>query len=373
MTKKRYLLLEDGTYFEGHALGADNFRIGELVFNTNMAGYQEIICDTSNCGQIIVMTYPIIGNYGINRDGFETIIPSIFGLVVSEHCEEPSNFRSQMTLDDFLKMRNVPAITDIDTRMLTRYIRKNGSMKAVLTDSLEDLDGQIKEIKDYEIPKNFLDMVSITKPFHIPASGNRVVLIDFGSINEILKELNLRKMDITVVPYKTSLKEIESLHTDAIVLSNGPGNPNNLTEEIDLVKQLIGKYPILGIGLGHQLLALASGAKVEKLKVGHRGANYPVKNLETGLTQIEITNNSYTVDMESLKNTDLELSYIGADGTCEGLENKDKGIFSVQFYPHPIIGDRLSNHVYEKFLSIINKDRGLEVKERQEKKEEKNA
>ncbi|MDO5027539.1 MAG: carbamoyl phosphate synthase small subunit [Tissierellia bacterium] len=357
MTKKRYLLLEDGSYFEGQAFGSNNFRIGELVFNTNMAGYQEIICDTSKCGQIIVMTYPTIGNYGINRDGFETIIPSIFGLVVSEHCEKPSNFRSQMTLDDFLKMRNVPAITDIDTRMVTRHIRKNGSMKAVLTDSLENLDQQVQAIKDFQLPESFLDMVSITKPFHIPASGHRVVLIDFGSINEILKELNLRKMDITVVPYNTTIKEIESLHTDAIVLSNGPGNPNKLTEEIKLASQLIGKYPILGIGLGHQILALASGARVEKLKVGHMGANYPIKNLETGLTQVEITDNSYTVNIESLKNTDLKISYLGADNTCEGLENKEKGLYSVQFYPHPIIGDKLSNQVYEKFVSIIEENK----------------
>ena len=354
MTKRRYLLLEDGTYFEGKALGSDNFKIGELVFNTNMAGYQEIICDTSHCGQIIVMTYPMIGNYGINRDGFETVIPSIFGLVVSEHCETPSNFRSQMTLDDFLKMRNVPAITDIDTRMVTRHIRKNGSMKATLTDSLEDLEKQVKDIKEFKFEDNLVEMVSITKPFHIPASGKRVVLIDFGSINEILKELNLRKMDITVVPYNISLTEIESLHTDAIVLSNGPGNPNDLTEEIDVIKNLIGKYPILGIGLGHQLLALASGAKVDKLKVGHRGANYPIKNLETGVTQIEITNNSYTVNTESLKDTNLEVSFLGADGTCEGLENKEKGLYSVQFYPGPVIGDKLSNKIYEKFSQIID-------------------
>lgn len=354
MTKKRYLLLEDGTYFEGNALGSDNFKIGELVFNTNMAGYQEIICDTSYCGQIIVMTYPMIGNYGINRDGFETIIPSIFGLVVSEHCETPSNFRSQMTLDEFLKMRNVPAITDIDTRMVTRHIRKNGSMKACLTDSLENLDQQIKAIKDFDLPKNLVEIVSITKPFHIPASGKRMVLIDYGSINEILKELNLRKMDITVVPYNISEQEIESLHTDAIVLSNGPGNPNDLTKEVGMIKNLIGKYPILGIGLGHQLLALASGAKIDKLKVGHRGANYPIKNLETGKTQIEISNNSYTVNLESLDDTDLEVSFLGADGTCEGLENKEKGLYSVQFYPGQIIGEKLSNQVYEKFLAIID-------------------
>lgn len=354
MGKKRYLLLEDKTYFEGDALGSDNFKIGELVFNTNMAGYQEIICDTSYFGQIIVMTYPTIGNYGINRDGFEAVTPSIFGLVVSEHCELPSNFRSQMTLDEFLKMRNVPAITNIDTRMLTRHIRRNGNMKACLTDCIEDLDKQVKQIKNFELPKNLVDLVSIKKPFHIPAAGKRVVLIDYGSINEILKELNIRKMDITVVPYDISLQEIDSLHADAVVLSNGPGNPSDLSEQIDMIKKLIGRYPILGIGLGHQLLALASGAKVEKLKVGHRGANYPVKNIKTGKTKIQISNNSYTVNLESLSKTDLDLAFLGADGTCEGLENKEKRLYSVQFYPGQIIGENLSDEIYEKFISIID-------------------
>lgn len=351
---KRYLLLEDGTYFEGTAMGSDNFRVGELVFNTNMAGYQEILCDTSYCGQIIVMTYPMIGNYGINRDGFESIIPSIFGLVVSEHCEEPSNFRSQMTVDDFLKMRNIPAIKDIDTRMVTRHIRKNGTMKAVLTDSIENVEEQISQMKEAELPTNLVEMVSVTKPFHIPNDGKRIVLIDFGSINDILRELNLRKMDITVVPYDISAQEIDSLHTDAIVLSNGPGNPMDLPKEIEIIQSLIGKYPILGIGLGHQLLALASGASVDKLKVGHRGANYPIKNMETGKTQIQACNNSYTVNMESLKNTNLSLAYLGADGTCEGLENADDFLLSVQFYPEQMIGENLSNEVYEKFLSMID-------------------
>lgn len=351
---KRYLLLEDGTYFEGEALGSDNFKVGELVFNTNMAGYQEIMCDPAYCGQIVVMTYPMIGNYGINRDGFQSITPSIYGIVVSEHCEEPSNFRSQMTVDDFLKFRNIPAIKDIDTRMVTRHLRKNGTMKAVLTDSIEDLESQVQKIKETELETNLVESVSITKPFHVPSSGKRVVLIDFGSINEILRELNLRKMDVMVVPYNVTEQEIESLHVDAIVLSNGPGNPMDLEKEIAMIKGLIGKYPIFGLGLGHQLLALASGAKVEKMKIGHRGANYPIKNLETNKTLIRAKNNTYTVDSNSLGQTELEVLYQGPNNSCEGLIDRKNYLLSVQFYPGQIIGEVLSSEVYEKFDAMID-------------------
>lgn len=356
---KRYLILEDGSCFEGQAIGSDQFRVGELVFNTSMTGYQEILTDSSYSGQIITMTYPMIGNYGINRDGLGSMAPSIFGFVISEHCEEPSNFRSQMNVDEFLKLRNIPGIKDVDTRMITRYIREKGTMKATLSDSIDDMPKQVEEIKNTALPTNLVEKVSITKPFNIPHEGYRVVVVDFGSVNDILKELNQRKLDITVVPYNITTKSIDFLHIDAIVLSNGPGNPEDLPDVIETIKDLIGKYPILGIGLGHQLLAIASGAKIKKLKVGHRGNNYPVVNTATGKVEIQATNNSYIVDINSLDEDKLKVTYLGLDeGTCEGFEDVKNYIYSIQFHPEAFIDENSKNKIYERFMSIIDDYKG---------------
>ena len=350
---KRYLLLEDGTYFEGKALGSDKFKIGDLVFNTSMSGYQDILKDTAYSGQVIVMTYPMVGNYGINRDGFDSVIPSIYGLVIGEHCDDPSNFSCQMTLDEFLKLRDIPAIRDLDTRMVVRYIRKNGIMKAALTDSLDDLESQLQRLKESQEEENLVEEVSITKAFHIPASGKRLALIDFGSINEIIRQLIGMKLDITVLPYTTTAKEIESLHVDGIILSNGPGDPSKLKDQIACIKYLLGNYPILGIGLGHQLLALACGARVDRMRLGHRGANYPIKNLETGKIEIHTTNNSFTVAVDSLKDSGLEMTYQGHDGTCEGLVDEKRKLLSIQFCLDSSLNETREGDIFQGFYFML--------------------
>ncbi|NLW52755.1 MAG: carbamoyl phosphate synthase small subunit [Tissierellia bacterium] len=357
---KRFLVLEDGTYYEGKAIGGDDFRVGELVFNTSMAGYQEVLSDPSYYGQIITMTYPMIGNYGINRDGFESITQSIFGFVISEHCDNPSNWKSQMSVDEFLKLRNIPGIEDIDTRKLAKHIRDSEPLKATFSDSIENLDAIIREIKETNLDIDLVEMVSISKPFHIPNDNEKIVLIDFGSINDILKELNSRDLDITVVPYDSRVDDILSLHPDGIVLSNGPGNPKALPFIIENIKELIGKAPMLGIGIGHQLIALACGADTKRLRVGNMGSNYPIKRLDNGKVEIQCKNNAFVVDKDSLENTGLSMTHLGInEETCEGLEDVAKQIYSVQFHPKYSLDTRKENPVYKKFIEMIrvNKER----------------
>lgn len=352
---KRYLVLEDGRYFEGEAFGGNSFKVGELVFNTGMMGYQDILCDASYCGQIINLTYPLVGNYGINREGFESINTDIFGIIVGEISNKPNNWRSQMTVDEFLKLKNIPGIKGIDTRQLTRLIRNKGTQRAVFTDDISNLDQVIEKIKKSDDDKNLVERVSIQKPFRIPNVAEKIVLIDFGSINEILRVLNANKKDITVVPYDTSAEDILALHPDGVMLSNGPGNPVDVYKSIENCKKITGKIPVFGIGLGHQIIALAEGAKINKLKFGNRGANYPIKNMETGKVLITSKNNSYVVDEESLKNTGLRISYKGINAeTVEGCIDEEKFISSIQFQPW-INFDVGINENYSTFFEMIKR------------------
>lgn len=362
LMNKRYLILEDGNYYEGKAVGGDDFRVGELVFNTSMAGYQEVLSDPSYYGQIITMTYPMIGNYGVNRDGFESITQSIFGFVISEHCDKPSNWKSQMTVDEFLKLRNIPGIEGIDTRKLAKHIRDSKPLKATFSDTIENIDEMIEKIKNTDLDIDLVEMVSISKPFHIPNENEKIVLIDFGSINDILKELNSRDLDITVVPYDSKVEDILSLHPDGIVLSNGPGNPKALPQIIENVKAIIGKAPMLGIGIGHQLIALACGADTRRLRVGNMGSNYPIKRLDNSRVEIQCKNNAFVVDENSLEGTGLKMTHLGInEGTCEGLEYGEKLIQSVQFHPKYSLDFRRENPIYKKFIEMIR-----ESKERQD-------
>lgn len=356
MMKKRMLILEDGTIFEGIAFGSDAASIGETIFTTGMTGYQETISNPSGCGQIIVMTYPLIGNYGINRDDYESIEPVASGIVVRELEDEPSNFRSGMTLHELLTLKGIPGIQEIDTRKLTRLLRNKGPLKGILTAAGEEVNVEetIAEAANYTLPTDLVARVSTKKSYASPGSEERVVLIDYGMKHGILRELNKRDCDVIVVPYNTSTKDILSLFPDGIVLSNGPGNPEDVEGAVVTIKELLGKAPIFGIGLGHQLLALACGARTVKLKNGHYGGNHPVKDLATGRTELTSQGHSYAVVEASLEGTNLEITHRALnDSSIEGIKSTEYEAFSVQFHPEASPGPEDSNHLFDRFTDSM--------------------
>ena len=350
------IVLEDGTQIYGYGFGADVEAICELVFNTSMVGYQEIISDPSYTYQMVVMTYPLIGNYGITDEDYETKQPTIGGMIVREYNDQPSNFRYTKTLSEILEENNIPAIQGIDTRKLTRSIRDFGTQKVLITNANTKLEDAIKKIKEYTIPTDAVAKVSSKKKWYSRTANPKynVVAVDCGMKLNIVRSLNKRECNVTVVPYNVTAKEIESLKPDGVFFSNGPGNPEDVTETIELIKNLKGKYPIFGICLGHQLISLAYGAKTYKLKFGHRGGNHPVKNLETGKIEITSQNHGYAVDEESLKHTKLEVTHINLlDKTIEGVENKKDKIFSVQYHPESAPGPQDSTYLFDKFINLM--------------------
>ena len=356
----RKIILEDGTEYYGYAFGANTEAICELVFNTSMVGYQEIISDPSYTYQMVVMTYPLIGNYGIADEDYETKQPTIGGMVVREYNGQPSNFRYTKTLSEILEENNIPGIEGIDTRKLTRSIRDLGSRKALITDIETTLEEGLKTIKEYEIPKDAVAKVSSKKKWYSRTSNPKynVVAVDCGIKLNIVRSLNKRGCNVTVVPYNTNPEEIASLKPDGVFFSNGPGDPENVTETIELIKHIKGKYPIFGICLGHQLISLAYGAKTYKLKFGHRGGNHPVKNLETGKIEITSQNHGYAVDEESLKHTNLKVTHINLlDKTIEGVENKKDKIFSVQYHPESAPGPQDSTYLFDKFINLMEEEK----------------
>jgi carbamoyl-phosphate synthase small subunit len=348
------LILEDGTVFEGKSFGAERDSFGEVVFNTGITGYQEVLSDPSYCGQIVTMTYPLIGNYGINRDDFESVRPFIHGFVVRENCEIPSNFRSEQSLNELLKEYDIPGISDIDTRKLTRIIREYGTLKGVITTSTEDVDFFIEKLKKSPNMTNQVSLVSTKSTFTSPGSGPRVVLVDFGSKHGILREMVKRQCDVIVVPYNVTAKEIRRLRPDGILLSNGPGDPKDVPEAVQMIQEVLGEYPLFGICLGHQLFALACGGDTQKMKFGHRGGNQPVKEFETGRTFITSQNHGYAVTQESLVGTELEVSHIAInDNTIEGLKHTKLPAFSVQYHPEAAPGPYDSGYLFDRFLNMI--------------------
>ena len=355
-TLDKQLVLEDGSVYKGYGSGADVEMAGEVVFNTAMTGYQETLSDPSYNGQIITFTYPLIGNYGINRDDYETINPSIKGIVTREICRKPSNFRKEFTLDEVLKDLNIPGISGIDTRSLTKKIREHGTIKGIITGIEKDAQEVAENLRKNNLPTNQIEQVSTKKAFLSSGLGKRVVLIDLGMKSGIMRELNLRGCDIIVMPHDASAKEILRQKPDGIMLSNGPGDPVDVPETISTIKDLIGKVPIFGICMGHQLISLACGAKTYKLKFGHRGANQPVKNLLTGKVDITAQNHGYAVDIDSLKDTDLELTHIAVnDGTCEGVRHKKYSVFSVQYHPEASPGPHDPNYLFDQFIENMKK------------------
>jgi carbamoyl-phosphate synthase small subunit len=350
------IVLENGEEYYGTRFGADKEAICEIVFNTSMVGYQEIVSDPSYTYQMVVMTYPLIGNYGITDEDYETKQPSIGGLIVREYNDKPSNFRYTKTLSEYLEENEVPGIYGVDTRKITRSIRENGSMKVIITDISTSKEEALEKLRNYEIPKDAVSKVSCKKRWYSRTSNFKynVVAIDCGMKLNIVRNLNKRGCNVTIVPYNMTAEEIINLKPDGIFLSNGPGNPEDVKEVIELVKKLKGKYPIFGICLGHQLISLAYGAKTYKLKFGHRGGNHPVKNLQTDKIEITSQNHSYAVDEESLKKTKLIPTHINVlDNTIEGVECKEDKVFSVQYHPESAPGPQDSGYLFDKFIGLM--------------------
>lgn len=365
MQAQARLLLEDGTLFSGKAFGADAEMTGEVVFNTGITGYQEVLSDPSYCGQIVTMTYPLIGNYGITRDDFEAIRPFVHGFVVRRHEPVPSNWRAEYSVDSLLKEFGIPGISGIDTRMLTRIIRHHGTMKGILTTSGKPVEELMEMLNDTSIPqlRNQVARTSTPQMYSSPGQKERIVLMDFGAKSGILRELTARGCDVIVVPHDTTADEIRRLHPDGIQLSNGPGDPKDVPHAVKTIKQLLGEYPIFGICLGHQLFALASGADTEKLKFGHRGGNHPVKELSSGRCYITSQNHGYTVTESSIAGTDLVVTHINNnDKTVEGLKHAKYPAFSVQYHPEAAPGPEDSSYLFDDFLQMIRDHKNNEVR-----------
>ena len=319
-------------------------------------GYQEIVSDPSYTYQMVVMTYPVIGNYGINDDDFETKKITIGGLIVKDYIDNPSNFRYTYTLSELLEENNVPGIYGIDTRKLTRSIRDIGSRKVIITSSKTSKEDALKKLKQYTIPKDAVSMVSCKKKWFSRTANSKynIVAIDCGIKLNIIRSLKKRGANVIVVPYNISAQEILDFKPDGIFISNGPGDPTDVKQTINTIKELIGKKPIFGICLGHQIISLAYGAKTYKLKFGHRGGNHPVKNLKTGKIEITSQNHSYAVDSKSLEKTKLVTTHINIlDNTIEGVECKKDKVFSVQYHPESAPGPQDSSYLFDEFFEMI--------------------
>ncbi len=353
MDNKVYICLANGDIFEGKSFGAKGEVLGELVFTTGMGGYIETLTDPSYYGQIVMQTFPLIGNYGFIEEDQESEKSAVSAYIVREYCKEPSNFRCGYTLEKYLENNNIVGVYDVDTREITKTIREYGVMNAVITDDPDKVD--MEKLKAYRVT-DAVKSVSCTKPYMSASDEHKynVVLIDYGTKKNIVRELNKRGCNVAVVPHDTKAQDILALDPDGIMLSNGPGDPEENTEAISELAKLVGKKPIFAICLGHQLLALALGASTTKLKYGHRGVNQPVKNLETGRTFISSQNHGYAVVNESVENIGGKISYINAnDGTCEGVDYPDKSAFSVQFHPEACSGPHDTRFIFDKFTDMM--------------------
>lgn len=360
--KKRYLVLSDGTVFEGKAFGADVSAIGELVFTTGMCGYIETLTDPSYYGQIVLQTYPLIGNYGIIEEDFEGKC-FVRGYVVREWCEEPSNFRCQYTLDTFLKEQGVPGICGVDTREITKTIREHGVMNAILCDSVP---GDLSEVSSYMVTDAVPSVTTRETKTWPAAEGSageegalRVALIDYGAKRNIIRELQKRGCDVTVLPAISSAEEVLATEPDGIMLSNGPGDPAAADYQIAQIRKLLGQRPIFGICLGHQLTALATGASTVKLKYGHRGVNQPCRDVLGTRTFITSQNHGYAVVSETV--TEGVERYINAnDRTCEGIDYPQYNAFTVQFHPEASSGPHDTAFLFDRFVDSMKDAKGGE-------------
>ena len=349
--RKGYLVLSNGSVYEGRRIGADRDSVGELVFTTGMTGYLETLTDPSYCGQIVMHTFPLIGNYGVISPDFEGKT-AVKGYVVRELCDTPSNFRSEGELEKFLTENNIPGIAGVDTREITRIIREEGVMNAAIC---SEVPKDLSKIKEYTV-KDAVKTVSAKEKTVYPAEGEkkfRVALMDYGAKLNIVRRLQQRGCEVTCFPQDTKAEEVLKMNPDGIMLSNGPGDPEDNKGPIEELKKLIGAVPIFGICLGHQLTALAMGGKTVKLKYGHRGANQPVKDLIGGRTYITSQNHGYAVVSESLKGIGRETFVNANDGSCEGMEYPDKNVFTVQFHPEACGGPHDTGFLFDRFIKMM--------------------
>lgn len=356
--KARKLVLASGSEYYGEGFGSDRDSVCDVVFNTSMAGYQEIVSDPSYTDQAVCMTYPIIGNYGITDEDYETKTPTIGALIVRDYNDNPSNFRYTKTLGELMQEYNIPGLAGVDTRRLTREIRSAGSQKGLICSADMPIEAAMELLAETELRHDQVRRVSCAKRWYSRTSNHKytVVAVDCGIKLGMVKALNARGCNVTVVPYNTTAEEIDFMKPDGILLSNGPGDPEDVPEVVETVRALRGRYPIMGICLGHQMIALAHGARTYKLKFGHRGGNHPVRELATGHIEMTSQNHSYAVDPDSLAGTGLEVTHINLlDNTVEGLRSADGTIFSVQYHPESKPGPQDSAYLFDRFVAMLGK------------------
>lgn len=345
------VILENGMIFEGKCFGKIKDTIGEVIFNTGMTGYQEILTDPSYCGQIVLMNYPLIGNYGINLDDSQSKSPKVKGFIVREKCDNPSNWRCEMNLDTYLSQNNIIGLEGIDTRELCKIVRTKGSMKGIIT--TRDIDDiELNEMFNNFTNHDAVDKVTRNEITKIEGAGIHLGVLDFGIKENILKSFNNRGCKITVFPAFTSESEILKHNVDGLFLSNGPGDPEDLTEVIETVKKLIFKIPVTGICLGHQIISLALGAKTKKMKFGHHGCNHPVKNMSTGRVTITSQNHGYVVNKDTLDDNIIVTHINMNDGSVEGLRHKTLPVMSVQYHPEACPGPYESDYIFDEFMDL---------------------
>ena len=357
MNKK--IVLADGSEYYGYGFGANLDRVAELVFDTSMCGYQEIVTDLAYAGQMVLMTYPLIGNYGITDEDYESKIPCCGGLIVREYNDNPSNFRYTKTLAEVMEEYDIPGIAGFDTRELTRKIRDNGSCKAIITSAETPKEEAMKILAETELAKNLVSQVSCKKTWYARTANHKynVVALDCGIRLSTVQALNSLGCNVTVVPYDTTAEAILLMKPDGVLISGGPGAPDDVAFIADEIKKIVGKVPVFGVGLGHELIGMAYGAKAYKLKFGHHGGNHPIKTLATGNIETVSQNHNYAIDADSVNGTKLTVTKVNIlDGVVAGLACEEDKVFSVQYHPQISTGPNGRIGAYEQFIALMKEE-----------------